>query len=229
MRILVIEDNVVLCENICSRLKKENYDVDFCLDGQKGLDFALNNPYDLILLDRMLPLLDGTELLKIVREKGLATPIIMVTALGTIHDKVTGLDAGADDYITKPFSMQELLARVRALCRRPTQLRNIELMEYKDITFDKVQLHITGPLCTCSLSKRESSLLEVFLQTPNKVIPREFIYSRVWGPDSFVEDGNIDNYIRFLRRRLETIGSHQKITTIRGVGYMLEDADAPET
>lgn len=229
MRILVIEDNEVLCENVTSHLKKENYDVDSCLDGQKGLDFALNHPYDLILLDRMLPLLDGTQILKEIRENGITTPVVMVTALGSIDDKVTGLDLGADDYITKPFSMKELLARVRALCRRPTQLRNLDIIEYKDISFDKVQLHITGPLCTCSLSRRESSLLEVFLQSPNKVIPRQFIYSRVWGPDSFVEDGNIDNYIRFLRRRLETIGSHQKITTIRGVGYMMEDVDAPET
>ena len=229
MRILVIEDNAVLCERIVSHLKLEHYDVDYCLDGERGYSFALNQPYDLILLDRMLPLLDGTTLLKNIRERGISTPVIMVTALGSVDDKVTSLDAGADDYITKPFVMKELLARVRALCRRPTKLLDINIIKYKDITFDKTQLHVTGPSCTCSLSKREGSLLEVFLQSPNTVIPRSFIYSRVWGPDSFVESGNIDNYIRFLRRRLNTIGSHQKISTFRGVGYMLEDADASET
>lgn len=229
MRILVIEDNEVLCESVTSHLKKEGYDVDYCLDGKEGLEYAMSQTFDLILLDRMLPSLDGTTLLRIIREKGITTPVILVTALGNIDDKVTGLDIGADDYITKPFSMKELLARVRALCRRPTQLINTGIINYADITFDKIQLHLTGPNDSCTISKRESSLLEVFLQNPNTLLPRTFIYSKVWGPNSFVEDGNIDNYIRFLRRRLTTIGSHQKIRTVRGVGYILEALNASET
>ncbi|MEE1072954.1 MAG: winged helix-turn-helix domain-containing protein [Cellulosilyticum sp.] len=122
--------------------------------------------------------------------------------------------------------MKELLARVRALSRRPIQLQMNAVIEYKDIHFNQTQLYLTGPRGSCTLSKRESSLLEVFLQNPNTLLPRQFIYSKVWGPDSFVEDGNIDNYIRFLRRRLKTIHSMQKIRTVRGVGYILEDCDA---
>lgn len=229
MRILVIEDNEVLCENITSHLKKEGYDVDYCLDGKEGLEYALSPIFDLILLDCMLPSLDGTTLLKTIRNQGIKTPVIMVTALGNVDDKVTGLDSGADDYITKPFSMKELLARTRALCRRPAELINIEMIHYADITFDKIHLHLTGPTDSCTVSRRESSLLEVFLQNPNTLLPRAFIYSKVWGPNAFVEDGNIDNYIRFLRRRLTTIGSQQRIRTVRGVGYILEDCNAPET
>ena len=226
MRILVIEDNEILCEDMTSHLRKEHYDVDYCLDGKSGLDYALTNSYDLILLDRMLPLLDGTLLLKQLRAQQIMTPVIMVTALSQIDDRVSGLDSGADDYLTKPFSMKELLARIRALSRRPSALQATDHITYSDITLDKTQFSISGPSCSCTISKRESTLLELFLQNPNSVLSREFIYSKVWGPDSFVEDGNIDNYIRFLRRRLTTIGSLQKITTLRGVGYKLEAADA---
>ncbi len=229
MRILVIEDNELLCESITSHLKKEGYNVDYCYDGKEGLDFAMSQSYDLILLDRLLPSLDGILLLKSIRAVGITTPVIMVTALASIDDKVTGLDYGADDYITKPFSMKELLARIRALYRRPIQLRSIDVLEYKDIHFDRMQLSLTGPTDTCTLSKRESNLLEVFLENPNVLLPRQFIYSKVWGPNSFVEDGNIDNYIRFLRRRLITIGSAQQIRTVRGVGYIWEGNDASQT
>ena len=228
MRILIIEDNEVVCQNISSVLKNEGYEVDYCLDGQEGLEYALCADYNLILLDRLLPYLEGTELLKQIRQKGISTPVIMVTALGQIDDKVTGLDAGADDYITKPFSMKELLARVRALCRRPPQIKTSEIISHHDIEFDKLQLTLTGPKASCTLSKRESSLIELFIETPNRLLSRQFIYSRVWGVNSFVEDGNIDNYIRFLRRRLTSIGSSQKIKTVRGVGYILEDTDATE-
>ena len=226
MRILVIEDNEVLCENVTSHLKKENYDVDFCLDGKSGLEYALTNPYDLILLDRMLPQLDGTLVLQKLRGKQIATPVIMVTALSDIDDRVSGLDSGADDYLTKPFSIKELLARIRALSRRPSAFKPADILIYNDITLDKTQLTVTGPACSCTLSKRECSLLEVFLQNPETVVSRQFIFSKVWGPDSFVEDGNIDNYIRFLRRRLKTINTSQQITTLRGVGYKMEAGNA---
>ena len=228
MRLLVIEDNRILCKSISSNLKDEGYDVDYCFDGAIGLDYAMYHSYDLILLDRMLPSLDGTSLLKEIRSKGIATPVIMVTALDAIDDKVTGLDAGADDYLTKPFSMQELLARIRALSRRPVQLKDIDILKYSDIKYDRFQALLIGPENTCSLSKRESALIEVFLQNPNVLLPRDFIYYKVWGPDSLVQDGNIDNYIRFLRRRLETVGSQLNIKTSRGVGYILEDSNAAE-
>lgn len=226
MRILVIEDNKVLCNSITSHLIREGYGVDYSLDGEEGLEYAMHQVYDLIVLDRMLPHLDGITLLKRIRKHGIITPVLLVTALGGIDDKVTGLDSGADDYISKPFSMKELLARVRALCRRPVQLQNTDIIEYKDIIFDKSQMNIAGPNCSCSLSKRESHLFEVFLQNPNTLLSRQFIFSKVWEFNSFVEDGNIDNYIRFIRRRLETIGSSQHIRTVRGVGYILEDEDA---
>ena len=137
--------------------------MDYCFDGVIGLDYAMYHSYDLILLDRMLPSLDGTSLLREIRRKGITTPVIMVTALDAIDDKVTGLDAGADDYLTKPFSMQELLARIRALSRRPVQLKDIDILAYSDIKYDRFQALLIGPENTCSLSKRESALIEVFL------------------------------------------------------------------
>ncbi|MHC1749281.1 MAG: response regulator transcription factor [Cellulosilyticaceae bacterium] len=226
MRILLIEDNKNLCLTIARHITKAGYNLDYTYDGLEGMAYIQKQAYDLILLDCMLPSLNGIALLKKIRFQGIHIPVIMLTALGDIDDRVNGLDAGADDYLTKPFAMEELLARIRALKRRPSKWECPENLCFKDITFDCTTKLLVGPSATCSLSKRESSLLELFLQNPNNLLPRELIFFRIWGPDAPVEESNLDNYIRFIRRRLTTVGSNLKIKTIRNVGYLLEHQNA---
>lgn len=226
MRILLIEDDEDLSRGITYHLTKAGYEIDGCLDGEDGLHFALQVSYDLIILDRMLPSLDGLSILNKLRAKGIQTPVIMVTALSALHDKVDGLDAGADDYLAKPFEIEELLARVRALCRRPVHWENPECITYLDLSLNLTTLLLEGPTHSCSLSKREAHLAEVFLRSPHLTFSRDLILSKVWGPNAPVEDGNIDNYIYFLRRRLHFVGSQLQIKTLRGIGYKLEAPDA---
>lgn len=197
--------------------------MDYCYDGEEGLQFAKEQIYEMILLDRMLPSLNGMSLLTHICSLGIHTPVIIITALNGIGDKVEGLDAGADDYLVKPLAIEELLARIRALNRRPTQLESIKQLSYGDITLDLLTSSLSGPCGSCSLSKRETQLAEVFLKNPNYPIPQNILLYRVWGPDSDVEDGNLENYIYYLRRRLQTIGSHLQIRTIRSIGYILEE------
>lgn len=222
MRILLIEDDIKLCEGAIFHLNNAGYTIDACHDGLDGLDFIGHGAYDLIILDRMLPFLDGLTLLNQIRTQGNHTPVILVTALSALNDKVEGLDAGADDYLSKPFEVKELLARIRALSRRPMHWESQTLITYKDTSLDLSCCVLQGPTRSCSLSKREAGLAEVFLKNPHKILPRHVIFSRVWGPDAPVEDGNLDNYIHFIRRRLHTIGSTLQIKTIRAIGYCLE-------
>lgn len=222
MEILLIEDDIHLCETICFHLHKESHHVTCCYDGQEGLELAQSNPYDLIILDRMLPSLNGIHILERLRALGIHTSILMVTALDGIDDRVKGLDAGADDYLSKPFATKELLARVRALSRRPKEWENVHTMTYGDIELDLTSRLLTCGVQSCSLSKREHSLLEFFIKNPNKALSRSVIFTRIWGASSSVEDGNLDNYIHFLRRRLKSIGSTLNIKTIHGIGYALE-------
>lgn len=222
MRILLIEDDEKLCEGLIFHLNGEGYITDVCHDGLDALSFIEQCNYDLLILDRMLPSLDGLKLLMHIRNKGITTPVIRLTALSDINNKVEGLDAGADDYLGKPFAIEELLARIRALSRRPIQWESTKQLSTGDITLDLNSFLLTGPSKSCSLSKREAALLEVFLNNPNILLPRNVILSKVWGPYSSVEDGNLDNYIHFLRRRLKTVDSVIKITTTRAIGYTLE-------
>lgn len=226
MRILIVEDDQDLCLGMQFHLKNAGYTVDVCFDGEDALHFILQSAYDLIILDRMLPSIDGLSILQKVRNQSVAIPILMVTALSTLQDKIDGLDSGADDYLTKPFETEELLARVRALSRRPTQWKNVNTISYCDTSFNTETLLLEGPTSTCTLSRREANLAEVFLHNPNTVLPRNVILTKVWGPDAPVEDGNIDNYIHFLRRRLKNVGSTLQIKTLRGIGYRLENSNA---
>lgn len=226
MRILLIEDDHELCDALAFHLKKEGYEVDCCYDGEDGLHFAREQAYETIILDRMLPSLNGISVLTHLRALGIHTPVIIVTALNGIGDRVEGLDAGADDYLVKPFAVEELLARIRALSRRPSQLESIKHVSYGDLMLDLMTASLTGPLGKCSLSKRETQLAEVFIKNPDYPLPRNIILSRVWGPDAEIEDGNLDNYIYYLRRRLQAVGSCLQIRTIRSVGYALENAHA---
>ena len=222
MRILIVEDDIKLCESMKYQLEKEDFTVDACHDGEDGLFFIREQVHDLVLLDRMLPAMDGLSVLKQMRKEEITTPVIFITALGTLDDKVTGLDCGADDYIVKPFAFQELMARIRCIRRRPPSWDDSRLLSLGDITYDPEQKKLTGKETSCSLSKREGDLLEVFLRNPGQTLPRNTLLLRVWGPDTDVEEGNLDNYIHFLRRRLKTVCSQLSLKTVRGIGYCLE-------
>lgn len=225
MRILLIEDDEKLCEAETYALTQEGYTVDVCGAGDDGLRWLRERAHDLVLLDRMLPGIDGVSVLRRARAEGISTPVLFVTALGSIAERVEGLDAGADDYLIKPFAIEELLARVRAMCRRPRQWEGEEALRYGDVLFSAVEKTLQGKSGDCSLSKRESDLLEALLKNLGQTMPRNVLLSRVWGPDAGVEDGNLDNYIHFLRRRLKSVGSGLQISTVRGVGYRLETAE----
>lgn len=223
MRILLVEDDESLNESLSFQLQSEGFTVDSCFDGEEACYYGEQNIYDVILLDRMLPHMEGTEVLTALRGKGIATPVILLTALGTLSDKVTGLDLGADDYLVKPFAIEELLARIRCITRRPNTLSNDKSITVSDIIWQIDQDRLTGPSGSCTLSKREASLMETFLRRQNQTLSRSLLLLKVWGPDSDVEDGNLDNYIHFLRRRLKGVGSCLQIKTIRGIGYCLQD------
>lgn len=170
----------------------------------------------------MLPGLSGTQVLQRMREDGNQTPVILITALGTLDDKVTGLDLGADDYLVKPFAFEELMARIRCVTRRPRKLQLSEQLSLGNITYQTKEKLLTGPEKSCSVSGREGALLETFLRSPGQTLSRTVLLTKVWGMDSDVENGNLDNYIHFLRRRLKTVGSSVRIQTVRGIGYRLE-------
>lgn len=223
MRILLVEDEEQLNETLTLQLESEGFLVDSCFDGEEACYYGEQNIYDVILLDRMLPKMDGTKVLTNLRKKGITTPIILLTALGTLTDKVTGLDLGADDYLVKPFAIEELLARIRCVTRRPNTLNQDNVLSVSDINWYIDEDYLTGPAGNCTLSKREAALLETFLRRKNQTLSRNLLLLKVWGPDSDVEEGNLDNYIHFLRRRLKSVGSQLYIKTIRGIGYCLQD------
>lgn len=224
MRILLAEDDKNLNHTLTERLQTKGFTVDSCFDGEDALYYANLNIYDVILLDRMLPLMEGTEILTKLREHNINTPIIIITALGTLEDKVGGLQAGADDYLVKPFEFEELLARIQSVTRRSFMLRPTDSLQLMDISYLSENDTLIGPNGSCTLSKREGALLEVFLRNPNNTLSRSMLLLKVWGPESDVEDGNLDNYIHFIRRRLKTVGSCLELKTIRGVGYCLVSA-----
>lgn len=222
MKILLIEDNEALCKSLSFQLSCEGIQSDICQDGEDAFFYLNEHSYDLILLDRMLPHVDGVTILKELRSRGNHTPVILLTALGELHDKVTGLDAGADDYLVKPFAFEELMARIRCISRRPHLWEEI----HEELTFDDIHYiprnnSLRGTLGECTLSKKEGTLLEFFLRNGNQVLPRALILSRVWGPEEAVEDGNLDNYMYFIRRRLKSVSASVTIKTVRGVGYQL--------
>ena len=223
MRILLIEDDETLCQTVPFQLRQEGFSVDVGMNGEDGLHFARERLHDLILLDRMLPGLDGMEILYSLRRENIQTPVIFLTALGQLHDRTTGLNSGADDYIVKPFAFEELLARIRCILRRPSVMQLSEELSFGDIQYEPHTLTLSRDGHTTVLSKRLGDLLELFLRNPGQTLPRETILLRVWGMDAEVEDGNLDNYTYFLRRSLRKVGSKVQLATVRGVGYRLED------
>ena len=225
MRLLLIEDDESLCLSLSYQLRQDGFAPETCHDGEEGLLWARQQGYDLILLDRMLPGMDGLTLLRQLRREGIHTPVIFLTALGQLSDKTGGLDAGADDYIVKPFAYDELLARIRCVLRRPAVLSGGDLLRYGDVTYDPGSLTLRRGAASTALSKRLGDLLELFLRNPGQTQPRQTILLRVWGMETEVEDGNLDNYTYFLRRSLRKVGSTLRLTTVRGIGYRLEEGD----
>lgn len=225
MRILMVEDDTKLCASVKFQLEQQGFSVDICHNGEEGLFYIRECAHDCVLLDRMLPGMDGMTVLKIVRSLGIATPVILLTALGELADRVQGLDMGADDYIVKPFAIEELTARIRSALRRPLVFADERLLRFGDISYDGSQKFLSNGTHTCTLSKREGDLAEFFLRNPNQTLPRLLILTRVWGPDAEIENGNLDNYIYFLRRRLKGLKSSVTIKSVRGVGYRLEDTN----
>lgn len=221
MRILLAEDDKKLNETLTTQLVSRGFDVDSCHDGEEVLYYAAQNIHDVILLDRMLPGMEGTMVLTKLRRQGISIPIIIITALGTLNDKVTGLNLGADDYLVKPFAFEELLARIQCVTRRSPVLSQTELPTYCDISFDEATNTLTGPGGSCTCSRREGAMLEIFVKNGGQTLSRSTLLLKIWGPDSDVEEGNLDNYIYFVRRRLKTVGSRLKLRTIRGIGYCL--------
>ncbi|HBA69048.1 MAG TPA: DNA-binding response regulator [Lachnospiraceae bacterium] len=222
MRLLLIEDDPKLNHSLKYQLEKENFTVDSCTDGEEALFYINQNIHDVILLDRMLPFLDGTELLTLMRRKNNCTPVILITALGTLNDKITGLDLGADDYLVKPFEFDELLARIRCVTRRSPLIQGDDSLSLGDLILHIGESRLTGPLSSCSLSKKENELFQSFFRNPGQTLTREQLLARVWGMDTDIENGNLDNYIHFLRRRLHAVGSTVTLRTVRGIGYSMQ-------
>ncbi|HJB56777.1 MAG TPA: response regulator transcription factor [Candidatus Flavonifractor intestinipullorum] len=221
MRILIVEDEVHLAETLGQIMQEQHYQTDVVNDGADGLDYALSGQYDLVLLDVMLPKLDGFEVARRLRSAHISTPILMLTARDETGDKIAGLDCGADDYMTKPFDSGELLARVRALTRRQGEVLSQSLTVYDLV------LNLSTRCLSCAgksvrLGFKEFDVLRLLMAAPKSVIPKEDIITKVWGIDSDAEDNNVEVYISFLRKKLNFLGSRVSIGTVRKVGYHLE-------
>ncbi|MDN3536961.1 response regulator transcription factor [Limosilactobacillus fermentum] len=224
-RILIIEDEENLARFVELELKHDGYETDVELDGRQGLDAALNQDFDVILLDLMLPELNGLEVARRVREVK-DTPIIIMTARDSVIDRVSGLDHGADDYIVKPFAIEELLARVRALLRRisiegDTNSVHQTTVTYKDLTIEKENRVVRRGDEVINLTKREYELLLILMENINVVMSRKELLSKVWGYDSKVETNVVDVYIRYLRNKIDRPGEKSYIQTVRGTGYVI--------
>lgn len=220
-RILVIEDEERIAQVIQRALAFEGYRVDVAGDGQAGLDRAREAMPDLVVLDLMLPKVDGVEVCRRLRAAG-NVPIIMLTAKDTVADRVRGLDAGADDYLTKPFDLDELLARVRALLRRATPAAP-EVLYFADLALDTGTRRARRGPREIELTAKEYELLELFMRNPRQVLTRERIFDRVWGYDFGGESNIIEVYIRYLRQKVESPGEPKLLHTVRGVGYVLRE------
>ena len=222
MKILIIEDEYSLADAIAETLKKENFDVKIITDGEEGENEALTNVYDLILLDIMLPNKDGFKILKELRREKNETPIIILTAKSEISDKLNGLENGADDYITKPFHMRELIARVKVILKRKTNMEDTNILEYYDLKLNLRTGKMSSMENEIAINGKELDLLEILLLNKNQIVNREILANKIWGYDSEAEYNNVEVYVSFLRKKLKLIKSNVKIKAVRGIGYKLE-------
>ena len=222
MRVLIVEDEVRLASTLQDLLELNGYTADVCHDGEAGLDNALSAIYDVILLDVMLPKLDGFTVLRRLRAAGNATPVLMLTARSELSDRVEGLDCGAGYYLTKPFEPKERLACIRALTRRQPELRNTDVLEYGDLKLIKNSFTLSCGDRSLRLSRKEFDMMELLMLNRELVITKENLLLKIWGYESDAEDNNVEVYVSFLRKKLEHLHSTVKIKTIRMVGYCLE-------
>ena len=222
MRILVVEDEARLAELVSDRLKKEKYTVDISNDGEDGMYNALTDIYDLIILDIMLPNVSGIEILKSIRKNNTKAKVIMLTAKGELDDKLLGFELGTDDYLTKPFHIDELVARVNVQLRKKSNDTNI--IEFGDIYLDLKKYNLINKNTNDSINiiNKEFQLLEYFLNNPNQVLSKELIYDKVWGMDSDIISNNLEAYLSFIRKKLKIIDSKVNIKSVRNLGYKME-------
>lgn len=227
MKILIVEDEYNLADIIKDRLVKEKYTVNICVDGEGGLDEALSGIYDLIILDVMLPGKNGFEILKELRANNISSKVIMLTAKSMLDDKLQGFDLGANDYVTKPFHIDELLARVNVQLKGTSVTENKDIIKYKDLELNTKTSKLT---CTktnesVELVCKEFQLLEYFINNKEQVLSKDQIYDRVWGIYNEIESNNLEVYLSFIRKKLKAIGSTVNIKSLRGLGYKMEDKD----
>ena len=225
MKILIVEDEYSLADAIVETLQKENYTTKIVTNGEDGEDEALTGIYDLILLDVMLPKKDGFEILRNLKNEKINTPIIMITAKSEMSDKLKGLENGIDDYITKPFHMRELIARIKIVLRRNSNIEDDNILEYSDLKLDLSTGKMSSNGNEISINGKELELLEILLLNKNQIISKEALINKIWGYDSNAEYNYVEVYASFLRKKLKLLKSKVKIKAVRGMGYKLEEAD----
>ncbi|MBP1925695.1 DNA-binding response OmpR family regulator [Sedimentibacter acidaminivorans] len=221
MRILIVEDEVKITQALKFLFSKQKIDVDIANDGEEGLILSEKEIYDVIILDIMLPGVNGIEILKSIRKAGNKTPVIMLTAKDAVDDRVFGLETGADDYLVKPFATKELIARVKALARRKNTEFIGETYEFENIKYDVKNYLLYIDNVEYKIPLKEAMLMEMFIKKPRQVFTREQIIDRIWGLEADILESNIEIYVHHLRKRLES--TNAKIETVRGVGYMLKE------
>ncbi|CCZ85286.1 two component transcriptional regulator [Firmicutes bacterium CAG:631] len=222
MKILLIEDEVQLSDALVDILKKEKYQVTPIYDGEEGLYYAISNSYDLIILDVILPHRNGFSILEEIRKAKVGTPVLMLTALTQESDKIKGFDLGADDYLPKPFSMAELLARIKALLRRKGEYISDNTISLGNLTLHLKSYELSTPYNSIKVSAKECELLRFLLSNPKFIATRDDLINKVWGFDTEIESNSIEVYMSFLRKKLVFLKSNVSIVTVRGVGYKLE-------
>ncbi len=222
MRILIVEDEVRLADALVQIMLEQKYAADAVYNGEDGLAYAMSGQYDVVVLDVMLPKLNGFEVVRAMRKEKNATPVLLLTAKEEISDKVQGLDCGADDYMTKPFSPEELLARIRALSRRQGDVV-MEEMTFSDLTLNLSTCDLKRGAKSVHLGFKEFEVLKILMANPKVVVPKEELIAKVWGMDSDAEDNNVEAYISFLRKKFYYLGSKVGILTLRKLGYRLEE------
>ncbi|MDY4593388.1 MAG: response regulator transcription factor [Eubacteriales bacterium] len=223
MRILLVEDSISLCEVLSEVLQKEKYEVQCAYDGEEGLNLAVSDIFDLIILDVMMPKKNGFEVLKELRAKKISTPVIMLTALSQESNKVQGLDLGADDYLSKPFSTSELLARIRAILRRRGDVTVENTLSYQGVVLNLSSYQLIRGTKSVKLSQKECDIMRYFMERPRYVAEKEALINKVWGFDNTFESNSLEVFISFLRKKLSFIDAPFVINSIRGVGYQLGD------
>lgn len=224
MQILIVEDEVRLAEALAQILREQKYIVDAVYDGRDGYDYAVSGQYDVIVLDVMLPSMDGFHIVRSLRKQHIQTPVLMLTAKDELRDKVHGLDCGADDYMTKPFAPEELCARIRALSRRQGDVI-LEEMTFDDLTLNLSTYDLSRDSKSVHLGFKEFEVLRILMANPHTIVPKDDLINKVWGAASSAEDNNVEAYISFLRKKFYFLGSRVQIGTIRKVGYRLEVLD----